>query len=205
MNKCKVKICGITNLSDGQCAIDWGCDILGFNFYRLSKRYISAERAAVIIDELVGNIEKMGVFVDADFDEIIAIARLCKLDAVQLHGSESNELCRRIRGENLEVVKAVRVKEADDIKKALEFEADAVLLDVYSNKDIGGTGESFNWDWVMPYVDKKIFLAGGINPENTAEAIALGVYGIDICSGIEKTPGIKDHCKMKKLLEITKA
>ncbi|MBI9018307.1 MAG: phosphoribosylanthranilate isomerase [Phycisphaerae bacterium] len=197
----KVKICGITNLDDGLYAIELGCDALGFNFYDKSKRYITPKAAAEIIGQLSGDICMIGVFVNANLKEIEQITNICKLDAVQLHGDETAEFCLSVKELGLRVIKAVRVKEKADIERILKYPTDEVLLDAYSTKDLGGTGEKFNWDWVKDFVGEKIYLAGGVNPDNIEEVLKLGVYGIDVCSGVEKSPGMKDHEKMKNLFE----
>jgi phosphoribosylanthranilate isomerase len=97
-------------------------------------------------------------------------------------------------------MKALRISERSDIEKADKFFTDAVLLDAYHPDKYGGTGQTFDWN-VIGHIGKRVFLAGGINPDNVADAIALGVYGVDVCSGIEESPGKKDHKKMKQLFE----
>ena len=98
------------------------------------------------------------------------------------------------------VIKAIRVKCEDDIQKSLDYSTDAVLLDAYHPELYGGTGDNFDWN-LIGYLNRRVFLAGGINPENAAKAIEVGVYGIDVCSGIEKEPGVKDHEKMRRLFD----
>jgi len=196
----KVKICGITNYSDAAAATRLGADLIGFNFYPKSPRYIEPEKAAGIIYKLPGFIDTAGVFVNASEKKIKEIIEYCQLNWIQLHGDETPEFCRLFGSHNVKTIKALRVKGGDDIKRAEEFFTDAILLDAYNPEKYGGTGTSFDWN-IIGHIGKRVFLAGGINPDNAAGAIELGVYGIDVCSGIEIRPGKKDHRKMKKLFE----
>ncbi len=196
----KVKICGITNYQDAAAAMDMGADILGFNFYPKSPRYVVPDKAAEIINKLPGFIDTAGVFVNAPIEQIHETTNLCQLDWVQLHGDEAPEFCRLFLSHNVKTMKAIRVKDQTDIERADSFFTDAILLDAFDPEKYGGTGLTFDWN-VIGHIGKRIFLAGGINPDNAAEAVKLGVYGIDACSGIEAEPGKKDHKKMKKLFD----
>lgn len=196
----KVKICGLTNYLDAAAAVDMGADLLGFNFYPESPRFITPEQAAQIINKLPAFIHVAGVFVNASLDQIKEAISECNLDWVQLHGDESPEFCESLLSINVRTMKAIRVKDQEDIERAESFFTDAVLLDAFDPEKYGGTGLTFDWN-IIGHISKRIFLAGGINPDNVAAAIGLGVYGIDVCSGIEARPGKKDHRKMKKLFE----
>ena len=196
----KVKICGITNLADARAAIDIGADILGFNFYPKSPRYVTSEDAAKIIGALPAFIDVAGVFVNATVDEINETIGNCNLDWIQLHGDETPEFCESFLTLNVKTMKALRVRESSDIEKAEDYYTDAILLDAFDPARYGGTGLTFDWN-IVGHMGKRVFLAGGINPDNAEQAVELGVYGIDICSGIESEPGKKDHKKMKKLFE----
>ena len=196
----KVKICGLTNYRDAAAAVDMGADLLGFNFYPESPRFVAPEQAAQIINKLPAFIHVAGVFVNASLDQIKETIGECNLDWVQLHGDESPEFCESLLSINVRTIKAIRVKKQADIKKAESFFTDAVLLDAFDPKKYGGTGLTFDWN-IIGHISKRIFLAGGINPDNVASAVELGGYGIDVCSGIETRPGKKDHRKMKKLFE----
>jgi len=196
----KVKICGLTNYRDAAAAVDLGADLLGFNFYPESPRFITPEQAAQIINKLPAFIHVAGVFVNASLDQIKEAISECNLDWVQLHGDESPEFCESLLSINVRTMKAIRVKDQEDIERAESFFTDAVLLDAFDPEKYGGTGLTFDWN-IIGHISKRIFLAGGINPDNVAAAIGLGVYGIDVCSGIETSPGKKDHRKMKKLFE----
>ncbi|HIJ72302.1 MAG TPA: phosphoribosylanthranilate isomerase [Planctomycetes bacterium] len=196
----KVKICGLTNLDDAQAAINLGADMLGFNFYPKSPRYISPVKAAEVIKRLPGFISVVGVFVNTDPDQIRKTIRSCQLDWVQFHGDETIQFCQGFISESVRTMKAIRVKTPEDVTKAQTYYTDAILLDAFSSEQYGGTGESFDWN-IIGHIGKRVFLAGGINPDNASEAVKLGVYGIDVCSGVEAEPGKKDHDKMKTLFE----
>jgi phosphoribosylanthranilate isomerase len=196
----KVKICGITNYADAAVALDMGADLLGFNFYAKSPRFVPPEKARKIINMLPGFIDIAGVFVNESIEQINETKNLCQLDWIQLHGDESPEFCKQFLSINVKVMKAIRVKEQSDIQQAEHYYTDAILLDAFHPEKYGGTGLSFDWN-IIGHINKRIFLAGGINPDNAADAVELGVYGIDICSGIEAEPGKKDHRKVKKLFE----
>ena len=196
----KVKICGITNYQDAAAAMDMGADLLGFNFYPKSPRFIAPEKARGIINKLPGFIDIVGVFVNAPFEQIQETISQCQLDWVQLHGDESPQFCRLFLSVNVKTMKALRVKEQRDIQQAENYFTDAILLDAFDPKKYGGTGISFDWN-IVGHINKRVFLAGGINPDNAVSAVELGVYGIDVCSGIEAEPGKKDHKKMKKIFE----
>jgi len=197
----KVKICGITNHEDAVAAMNMGADLLGFNFYPQSPRYVSPDKVAEIIKKLPGFIDLAGVFVNASIDEIREISNVCPLDWVQLHGDETPEFCRQFLTYDVKTMKAIRVKDEGDIRRAERYFTDAILLDAFRPDSYGGTGHTFDWN-VIGHIGKRVFLAGGINPDNVADAIKLGVYGVDVCSGIEAEPGKKDHEKMRRLFEI---
>jgi len=196
----KVKICGITNYDDAAAAVDMGADLLGFNFYPKSPRYVTREKAAGIIGKLPAFVDVVGIFVNASFDEIRETIDQCQLNWIQLHGDESPEFCRSFLSINVKTMKALRIKDQADIERVDDYFTDAILLDAFHPEKYGGTGVTFDWN-VIGHIGKRIFLAGGINPDNAAAAVKFGVYGIDACSGIEAAPGKKDHEKMKKLFE----
>jgi phosphoribosylanthranilate isomerase len=203
----KVKICGLTNYDDAAAAIDMGADLLGFNFYPKSPRFVTPDKASEIINKLAGFMDIAGVFVheagnneNESFSKIKETIDQCQLNWVQLHGDESPQFCRLFLSLNVRTMKAIRVKDKKDVERADDYFTDAVLLDAFHPEKYGGTGLTFDWN-IIGHIGKRVFLAGGINPDNAAKAVELGVYGIDICSGIESEPGKKDHKKMKKLFE----
>ena len=196
----KVKICGITNYKDAAAAVDMGADLLGFNFYQSSPRYIAPKEATEIINKLPSFVDVAGVFVNASLKQINEIISDCQLNWVQLHGDEDPKFCKALASVNVKTMKALRVKDKKDIEKADKFFTDAILLDAFHPERYGGTGTGFDWN-IIGHIGKRVFLAGGINPDNATAAIELGVYGIDVCSGVESKPGKKDTKKMKKLFK----
>ena len=141
--------------------------------------------------------ERVGLFVNAKFEDIKDVLTQCPLTMVQLHGDEDNAFCEQVAGLKLPVLKALRMSGPDDIRKIEQFGTEYILLDAFREDLYGGTGDSFDWSWIRETGAKKIFLAGGINPDTIQEALAVGTYGIDLCSGVEKEPGIKDEDKMR--------
>jgi len=198
MSLVKVKICGITNLEDAAAAVDMGADLLGFNFYPKSKRYITPDEAIVIIDKLPTFVDIAGVFVNATAEHIKEVSEQCFLNWIQLHGDETPDFCDSVFCPGAKIIKAIRVRSPEDTEMARQYYTDAVLFDGYDPQSYGGAGKSFDWE-LISQVDKRVFLAGGVKPENAAQAIETGVYGIDICSGVEKEPGKKDHEKMRRV------
>jgi phosphoribosylanthranilate isomerase len=196
----KVKICGITNFEDAAAAMDMGADLLGFNFYPKSPRFVAPDKAADIINKLPGFIDVAGVFVNASIEQVRETITQCQLDWVQLHGDESPQFCQSFLSLSVRTMKAIRVKDESDIQDAENYFTDAILLDAFDPEKYGGTGLTFDWN-IVGHIGKRVFLAGGINPDNAVKAVELGVYGIDICSGIEAEPGKKDHKKMKRLFK----
>ena len=197
----KVKICGITNLPDARVAAEARADVLGFVFYERSPRFVSLEAAAEIIRELPPFMIKAGVFVNAPEDFVLRAVRDCGLNLLQFHGDETPDYCLQF---GLMSMKAFRVRDASSLEVVRSYPTDAWLLDAYNPDKLGGTGEAFNWDlaheaqtWGRP-----IFLAGGLNPENAAEAIRRArPYALDVSSGVEASPGRKDHAKVRAFIE----
>jgi phosphoribosylanthranilate isomerase len=192
-----IKICGITNLNDAHAAIAAGADILGFNFYKPSSRYIAPEHAREIINTLPDSILTVGVFVnDGSPDAVRSIANQSGVKAVQLHGDESPDYCRALNS----VIKTFSVSENFDIKQLESYEVDAIMLDTKDNRLRGGTGRVFDWS-VAQQVSQlipKLYLAGGLSPENITEAIEMvQPYAVDACSSLEDKPGIKNHERMR--------
>ena len=166
----KIKICGITNYEDAAAAIEMGADLLGFNFYPKSPRYITPAKAAEIIKKLPGFIDIAGVFVNATFDKIRKTMEQCQLNWIQLHGDEDPMFCRMFLSLDVKTMKALRVKNRKDIERADDFFTDAILLDAFSSEKYGGTGKTFDWS-LIDNLSKRIFVAGGITPENATAAV----------------------------------
>ena len=198
----KVKICGITNWSDARRAVEAGADFLGFNFYRQSSRYIAPAAARRIVQRLPDAVASVGVFVNEPEHEMLAIARRVGLDYVQLHGDETAEVVSRVR-RSFRVIKAIRVRDPFRVSQLGNFkQASSILLDGFDAHLRGGTGKSFNWKLAKSAGRKRqIFLAGGLTPENAAEAVLVArPFAIDVCSGVESRPGKKDAARMRALV-----
>ena len=198
----KVKICGITNWTDARGAVEAGADFLGFNFYRQSSRYIAPAAARRIVQRLPPNVASVGVFVNEAEPEMLAIARSVGLDYVQLHGEETPAVVSRMR-RTVRVIKAIRVHGSFRAAQLANFKrASSILLDGFDARLRGGTGKSFNWKLAKSAGRKRqIFLAGGLTPENAAEAVfAARPFAIDVCSGVESRPGKKDAARMRALI-----
>jgi phosphoribosylanthranilate isomerase len=203
----KVKICGITNWEDARRAIESGADLLGFNFVATSPRYVTPAKARRMVKRLPGNISAVGVFQNEKEGKMLEIAQSVGLDQLQLHGDESPAMVARL-GRQLRVIKALPVRKPFRGSQVAAFKsADAILLDGYSRKARGGTGKTFDWQVARRAKRHgRIFLAGGLTPENVGEAIrAARPYGVDVCSGVESRPGKKDPRRMKNLLRAVKA
>jgi phosphoribosylanthranilate isomerase len=206
MSKVKVKICGITNWTDARCAVEAGVQFLGFNFYRPSPRYIQPAAARQIIRRLPERIEAVGVFVNETEAKMLAIARRVGLDYLQLHGEELPEQVARLK-RKIPVIKAVRVRDSFRPEQLDSFgQASAILLDAFDPRRHGGTGKRFNWSLARGSNGvRRIFLAGGLTPENVAEAIRIAhPYAVDVCSGVEARPGQKDPARIVALMAAVK-
>lgn len=196
----KVKICGITNLEDALVATEAGADALGFNFYERSPRYISTTAAAKIIRQLPPFIIKVGVFVNAPPELVFRAIADCGLNILQFHGDEPPEYCSQF---GLMTMKAFRIRDAESLKAIANYQTEAFLLDAYSSDQFGGTGEKFNWDLAVEAkkLGRPIFLAGGLTPENVADAVSkVQPYAVDVSSGVESSPGKKDHAEMRTFI-----
>ncbi len=204
----KVKICGITNLEDALMATEYGADDLGFNFYEKSPRYLTPERAKLIIAELPPKVVNVGVFVNESAERICEIARVAGLDAIQLHGDEDNEFIERVHNmSELPVIKAIRIGADFNPEDVVDCVAEAILLDKYSPRERGGTGETFDWTIARQIRGKfdRIYLAGGLDPENVTEAIReVQPYAVDVASGVESSPGKKDPKKVAAFIKAAK-
>jgi len=201
----KVKICGITSLVDGLAAAQAGADALGFVFYAPSPRYISPEAASVIIRELPPFVVKVGVFVDAPRDLVLSAMRQCGLGLLQFHGEEPPDYCLQF---GLMSMKAFRIRDADSIERLADYPTDAWLLDACAPDKPGGTGQTFNWDLALEAgkLGRPIFLAGGLTPDNVADAVRRAQpYAVDVSTGVEAAPGRKDPAKVRAFIEAAKA
>ena len=200
----KVKICGVTNAADALAAVDAGADALGFMFYAPSPRCVTHERASEIIRELPPFVAKVGVFVNPAENEVRQAITECALDTLQFHGEETPEFCQRF---GLKVIKAFRIRDAESLRATAAYPAEAWLLDSYVAGQLGGTGARFNWDLATEAArrHRAVILAGGLTPENAAEAVRkVRPYGLDVSSGVESSPGKKDATKIRAFIAAAK-
>jgi|ERR1039458_6350182 phosphoribosylanthranilate isomerase len=196
----RVKICGITNLADALAAIAAGADALGLNFYEKSPRHVSVKTAAEISKQIPPFIMRAGVFVNADEDLVTRAIGECGLSLLQFHGDEPPEFCAQF---GLMSMKAFRIRDEKSLEELPKFQTDAYLLDAYSSDARGGTGEKFNWDLAIEAqkFGKPVFLAGGLTPENVADAVrTVRPFGVDVSSGVESSPGKKEHAKIRAFI-----
>lgn len=199
----KVKICGITSLDDALTAVEAGADALGFVFYEKSQRNINPMQAAAIIAKLPPFIQTVGLFVNEEIEQINWTADYCGLDVVQLHGDETPEDCLEVKRR---VIKAVRMKSLVSIEPLQKYQVAGYLLDAWCPDTYGGTGTTFNWEMAAAARQYgRIILAGGLTPENVAEAIAAArPYAVDVSSGVEAAPGKKDRAKVHEFVRRAK-
>ncbi|MBV9241455.1 MAG: phosphoribosylanthranilate isomerase [Acidobacteria bacterium] len=194
----KVKICGITNLDDALHAVQCGADMLGFNFYPGSKRYIEPATAARITAALTGTgVLLAGVFVNSEAAEIAEIVNDLGLHVVQLHGNEPPEFVQLLRElvPAVEIIKALRVGRDFSPKDLDRHPADRILVDGDAGSEFGGGGRVFDWSVIAGF--EHLVLAGGLTPDNVADAIrTIGPYAVDVASGVESWPGKKDPAKV---------
>lgn len=196
----QIKICGITQIEDALCAAACGADAVGFIFHPASPRYITPERAKEIIAALPAELVKVGVFVNREADKVAQMVAECGLDLIQFHGDESPEYCRRFPPER--VIKAVFVRTPEELLALEAYAVRAFLTDFREAGRYGGTGKRADWRLAAQLAkDRPLILAGGLGPENIGEALAAVAPGaVDINSGCEITPGIKDHERMRQII-----
>jgi phosphoribosylanthranilate isomerase len=224
-----VKICGITRMEDAVFVAQCGADALGFIFYPQSPRYITPERARQIIEELTleranipeaqrkrivspedprtilstpGRITTVGVFVNEEFKTVQEIFSFCGLDLIQLHGNESTDYCRQFPAER--VIKALAPRTDDDLRQIRDYPCRAILIDAHDPQRHGGTGRTANWELaIRTKTMAPLILSGGLHSGNIREALeVVRPAAVDINSGVETRPGVKDHEKVKKILDL---
>lgn len=205
----KIKICGITNFDDARAALEAGADMLGFNFYAKSPRYIAPEKAG----EIAGRIRSdgprpllAGVFVNAPLEDVRSILEIAQIDLAQLHGDEPVNVVEQLHGRGF---KALRPQSEEEALTQAEWfapygpNAPVLLVDAYRKDQYGGTGHTADWTIATKLAQcHPILLAGGLTPDNVASAIRqVRPWGVDVASGVEVSPGKKDAAKMKLFVE----
>ena len=198
MSGVRIKICGVTRAEDALAAVRLGADALGFNFWPGSRRHVSPAAARAIIARLPPFVTSVGVFVNQPEGEMRATAAESGIQVFQLHGDEPPELCSRLP---LPVVKAIPVDQVRTLSKLLSYEVSAFLLDTPS-RGYGGSGEPFDWSLAEGVSEvAPVILAGGLTPENVAAAVrAVRPYAVDVASGVESSPGVKDVIRMSRFV-----
>jgi phosphoribosylanthranilate isomerase len=199
------KVCGITNPGDARVAVDAGADAIGLIFAE-SPRKVSLEEARKVSIALPENILKVGVFVDVEPGEVLQIAREVGLDLAQLHGDETPEMVAAIRNAGLPVMKALRVRNTEALGALERYEVDLFMLDAWSARARGGTGETFDWGLAKSVKGRgNIVVSGGLTPENVREAVEFfEPYGVDASSSLEERPGKKSGERVRRFVRAAK-
>jgi len=200
----KVKICGVTTVNDAVLCAEAGADAIGLNFWSRSKRWIDLARAAEIARALPPGVMKVGVFVDADRAEIVRAIEGASLDAIQLHGNEPPEDCL---GFAVKVIKALRVPRTAESTAQIadRYRVDYILLDADAGAEYGGSGRTFDWRLAAGVAAGRLFLAGGLCPENVAAAVrSAAPYAVDTASGVEIAAGRKDPKRVREFIDNAK-
>jgi phosphoribosylanthranilate isomerase len=200
----RIKFCGITSLSDARLAVEAGAWALGTILWPGSERRCDPAEAARIAGELRRQVEIAGVFVNQPLDEVIGLADGIGLSLVQLHGDEGPSFCAEVaRRTGAKVIKAARIRSGSDVQAMEAFHTDFHLLDTHRAGLYGGTGETFDWELVrLRRTSVPLILSGGLTPENVAAAIAaVHPFAVDVASGTEASPGVKDPAKLRAFAE----
>ncbi|MCK8815757.1 phosphoribosylanthranilate isomerase [Natroniella sulfidigena] len=194
----QIKICGLTNLEDAQLASQLGADLLGFIFAD-SPRQVTVQQVQEIISKLNEQVKTVGVFANQSLEEVNQIAEACQLDYLQLHGDESPSYCQQLE---LPVIKAFRVKDRSYLEELAQYDVAKFLLDTYHPDKLGGSGQTFNWELALAAKEYgEVIIAGGLDETNVKQAIeAVQPAGVDVSSGVEAKPGVKDHDKLKRFI-----
>lgn len=194
----RVKICGVTRVEDALAAVGAGAWAIGLNFYSRSPRSVSVDTAKTIVAAVPLTVLVVGVFVDESRARIGEISKAVGLRALQFHGVESPTDCS---GWSLPVIKAIRVRDRSSVDLAAAYPVDFILLDAYVEGRTGGTGRRFAWEWASACDRSRLILAGGLTPDNVADAVrAVRPLAVDVASGVERLPGVKDADLMTRFI-----
>lgn len=197
----RVKICGITRVEDALNAVEQGADAIGLVFYAPSPRNVTIDQASAIALQVPAFVSVVGLFVNAEPEFVQSVLAQVKLDLLQFHGDETPDECARF---NLPFIKAIRVKNDTNLVQYAEnfSAAKALLLDTYTEGVAGGTGHVFDWNLIPASLSKPVVLAGGLNQQNVAQAIAqVRPYAVDVSGGVEISKGIKDVAKIAAFMQ----
>jgi len=197
MHNIRVKICGITSYDDAMVAVEAGADALGFVFYEKSPRFITSEIARSIVDRLPPFVERVGLFVNCSAEEVDEVCKVAGMSTAQIHFDVDEHYLKSL---NTKVLPVVRAKEPKDV---LKFSSSYRLVDAYC-ESYGGVGKRLNIEWFNGVDCSKIILAGGLTPENVAEVVRYGFYGVDVSSGVELEKGKKDPEKVRSFIKRAK-
>lgn len=195
----RVKICGITHIGDAGVAVEAGADMVGLIFYPPSPRYVTPETARTIVASLPSSVLAVGVFVNEDVETVTRVARVSGVQMVQLHGEEPPEICQQL---SWPVIKTFRFTEHMRPDMMLHYDVEAFLIEGFHAEFYGGGGVQADWQRVATlHQYGRIILAGGLTPENVREAIRIVCpYAVDVCSGVESSPGRKDRDKVRSFV-----
>ncbi len=203
----RIKICGITRPIQGKEIAHLGATALGFICVPASPRYVNPEQIQAVVKHLPENVDRIGVFANTSWEEICQTVTVARLNGVQLHGDESPEFCHHLRQllPNVEIIKALRVRSSQALDQANVYTSwvDTLLLDAYHPQQLGGTGKTLDWTTLRQFCPScPWLLAGGLTPDNILDALnQVNPSGIDLSSGVERTPGDKDLDKVAQLFE----
>lgn len=205
MNPTRIKICGITRIDDAIHAARCGADALGFVFYERSPRHVEPARVREIVEALPPFVTTVGLFVNREVGQVRQIADFCGLDVIQLHGDESPAICRQLAP--YRVIKALRLRDEKILDRLDSYPARAILLDAYVPDQFGGTGHRCDWQLAARVArEYPVILAGGLDSDCVAEAVArVRPYGVDVSSGVEQAPGVKDPHKVAAFIHKVKS
>jgi phosphoribosylanthranilate isomerase len=207
MTPIQIKICGVTNVNDARTCAELGADMIGFNFWPQSPRYVEPKAARRIVDAMPPRICAVSVFVDASTTQIRSVAELTGIRCVQLHGDTSPETCSEL-GREFRVIKAFSTDTRFQPENAVSFPYCDVLVDAHHPDLRGGTGQTCDWSAAratLPFT-RFLILSGGLNAQNLGDAIAtVGPHAVDVCTGVETAPGVKNHRAMEEFIAAARA
>jgi phosphoribosylanthranilate isomerase len=210
LGRVAVKICGITRADEARAIVEAGADALGINFWPKSKRFIALEEALPWLHELAGTVPRVAVTVNADDDELRRLHDSAVIDWIQLHGDETPDRVRSLTQQGLPVFKALGVRDRSSLKAAAAYDSPTLLLDAYAPNEYGGSGATMDWALgaaaVQEWPDRQIVLAGGLTPDNVAEAIRqVRPAAVDVASGVEISPGRKSLELVRAFIEAARS